>query len=148
MLWYLIDRIVERPTEDSIVGVKCFTRSELFFQDHFHGHPVVPGVLQIEMIATTGGKAIKLNSPDVLPMLAKVSNAKFYRSIHPGDQCHIHVELVKVRKKYVEASGVVKVAGEKVCTADVMFTIQPAELADITWKDPVVAEWESRQQKM
>lgn len=144
LLWYFIDRIVARPTETSIVGIKAFTRSEHFFADHFHGYPVVPGVLQVEMIATTAGKCIKMLQPDTLPMLAKVSSAKFYHSVRPGDQCKIHAEVIKIRKRYVEAKGQITVEGKKVASAEVMFTLQPADIADPNWKDPIIKEWEDK----
>ena len=78
MRWFLIDRIVECDPGKSIIGVKVFSRSEIFFMDHFNGFPIVPGVLQIEMMATTGGKAIKLAEDSWLPVLGSVKKAKFY----------------------------------------------------------------------
>jgi 3-hydroxyacyl-[acyl-carrier-protein] dehydratase len=147
MRWYFIDRILALDPGKSIVGIKSFTRSELFFMDHFHGYPVVPGVLQIEMIATTGGKAIKVTDPTLLPMLVKVENAKFHRPVRPGDQCRIEVELTKIRQSYASATGKITVDGIKVCEADVMYTIQPASIADTSWKDPVIAEWEQEQSR-
>lgn len=144
MRWYFIDRI-KSFENNKIVGIKSFTRSELFFMDHFHGYPVVPGVLQIEMIATTGGKAIKMSNAALLPMLAKVEKAKFHRPVRPGDQCRIEVEITKLRQTFATASGTITVDGHKVCEAEVMYTIQPATIADTSWKDPVIAEWESEQ---
>jgi 3-hydroxyacyl-[acyl-carrier-protein] dehydratase len=113
--------------------------------DHFHGHPVVPGVLQIEMIATTGGKCLKIFDRNTLPMLVKVENAKFYRSVRPGDQCKILVEITACKKSYAHAVGRIEVDGQKVCEAQVMYTIQPASLGDTSWKDPVIAEWDAIQ---
>ena len=145
MLWYLIDRILEYRPNEYISGIKCFTRSESFFTDHFHGFPVVPGVLQIEMVAATGGKALKMMNPDSHPMLAKVKQAKFHATIRPGDQCHIKVELKKVRKRYAETFGVVEVNGKKMSEAEIMYTIQSSSLVDPTWKDPIIDEWEKAQ---
>lgn len=145
MRWYFIDRIMSCQPGEKIHGIKSFTRSEMFFMDHFHGHPVVPGVLQIEMIATTGGKCLKIHNPHTLPMLVKVENAKFHRSVKPGDQCHIFVEITTIRETYAKASGRVEVDGVKVCEAQIMFTIQPATIGDTAWKDPVIAEWHAIQ---
>lgn len=145
MRWYFIDRIVACEAGKNITGIKSFTRSELFFMDHFHGHPVVPGVLQIEMIATTGGKCLKIFDRNTLPMLVKVENAKFYRSVRPGDQCKIFVEITACKKNYAHAVGRIEVDGKKVCEAGVMYTIQPASLGDTSWKDPVIAEWDAIQ---
>jgi len=141
MRWYFIDRILSCEPGEKIHGIKSFTRSEMFFMDHFHGHPVVPGVLQIEMIATTGGKCLKIHKPNTLPMLVKVENAKFHRSVKPGDQCHIYVEITTIRDTYAKAQGRVEVDGVKVCEAGIMFTMQAADIGDTSWSDPVIAEW-------
>ena len=63
MRWYLVDRLVECVPGKSAIGIKSFSRSELFFMDHFPGFPIVPGVLQIEMMATTGARPSKLPRP-------------------------------------------------------------------------------------
>jgi 3-hydroxyacyl-[acyl-carrier-protein] dehydratase len=141
MRWYFLDRITECDPGKSLRGVKCFTRSELFFMDHFHGHPIVPGVLLIEAVATSGGKAIKVAHPNLLPMLAKVEKAKFYNSVGPGDQCQIEVQIDSLRQAYALAHGKVTVDNRRVCEVSLMYTLQSAEIADTSWKDPVIAEW-------
>jgi 3-hydroxyacyl-[acyl-carrier-protein] dehydratase len=141
MRWYLIDRIEECDPGKSIVGIKSFTRSEMFFMDHFHGYPIVPGVLQIEMMATTGGKAIKLADNTILPVLGSVKKAKFVNQIRPGDQCHIKVEIDKLAKTYAMATGRVEVAGKLMSTAIIMYAILPGNLTDPNWVDPVIDEW-------
>jgi 3-hydroxyacyl-[acyl-carrier-protein] dehydratase len=141
MRWYLIDRIVECVPGESIVGIKSFTRSEHFFQDHFHGFPIVPGVLQIEMMATTGGKAIKLKDNGILPILGSVKKAKFIGQIRPGDQCRIFVQIEKMAKSYAAAEARVEVDSKVVSRASIMYAILPAEVGDTTWVDPVMDEW-------
>lgn len=141
MRWYLIDRILECTAGEKIVGLKSFTRSEMFFMDHFHGFPIVPGVLQIEMMATTGGKAIKLANDTILPVLGSVKKAKFIANIRPGDQCKIYVEIEKLAKTYALANGRVEVDGKTVSKATLMYGILPAATADTSWRDPVLAEW-------
>ncbi|MEZ4741439.1 MAG: 3-hydroxyacyl-ACP dehydratase FabZ family protein [Bdellovibrionota bacterium] len=141
MRWYLIDRILECTPGKQIVGLKSFTRSEMFFMDHFHGFPIVPGVLQIEMMATTGGKAIKLADNSILPILGSVKSAKFIHNIRPGDQCKIFVEIEKLAKSYALANGRVEVDDKTVSKATIMYGILPAETADTNWKDPVMSEW-------
>jgi 3-hydroxyacyl-[acyl-carrier-protein] dehydratase len=141
MRWYLIDRIIECVPGESIVGIKAFTRSEHFFADHFHGFPIVPGVLQIEMMATTGGKAIKLKDNDILPILGSVKKAKFLGQIRPGDQCRIYVEIEKLAKTYACAEARVEVDGKIVSKASIMYAILPATVGDVSWVDPVMDEW-------
>ncbi len=141
MRWYLIDRIEECTPGESIVGVKCFTRSEQFFEDHFHGFPIVPGVLQIEMMATTGGKAIKLKNNQILPILGSVRKAKFIGHIRPGDQCRIYVQIEKLANSYASAEARVEVDGKVVSRASLMYAILPATVGDVTWIDPVMEEW-------
>lgn len=144
MRWYFIDRIIEFDADNRLIkGIKSFTRSEVFFMDHFHGHPIVPGVLQIEMIATTGGKALKMIDETTLPMLAKVKESKFIKSIRPGDQCIISAEIHTLKKNYAISKGEIHVDGQRVCASEVMYTLQPASIADTSWKDPVIAEWEA-----
>lgn len=144
MRWYFLDKITACEPGKSVQGVKCFTRSELFFMDHFHGNPIVPGVLLIESVATSGGKAIKISHPHLLPMLAKVEKAKFYSSVGPGDQCLIDVKIDSIREGYALAHGKVSVSGRRACEVSLMYTLQPAEIADTSWRDPVIAEWLSK----
>lgn len=120
MRWLLFDKILEMDPGKKAVGVRCFSRSELFFMDHFPGYPVVPGVLQIEMIAQVGGKCIMEAIPGFLPVLTSVKSAQFRRAIQPGDRALIHAE-VTLRKSYSIANGWIEVDGKKVASAEVMY---------------------------
>lgn len=144
MRWCLIDRLVDCEPGVSALGIKVFSRSELFFMDHFHGFPIVPGVLQIEMMATTGGKAIKIAHPEWLPVLGSVKNAKFYRNIVPGDQCFIHVTVTRLKQTYSVVDAQVTVDGKKVSSAQIIYAILSAEVLDPNWIDPVIKEWRQR----
>jgi len=141
MRWFLVDRIVECERGKKITGIKCFSRSDLLFMDHFHGFPIVPGVLQIEMMATTGGKMIKLDHPDLLPVVGSVKNAKFFKNIRPGDQCFIYMELEKLRKSYALISGRVEVGGEKMSECTIMFGLLSSDVIDPEYVDPVLEEY-------
>ena len=88
--------------------------------DHFPGYPIVPGVLQVEMIAQVGGKCIMAANPEYLPVLTSVKSAQFRRAIEPGDRALIHVE-VNLRKSYSLANGWIEVEGKKVSAAEVMY---------------------------
>lgn len=88
--------------------------------DHFPGYPIVPGVLQIEMIAQVGGKCIMAANPEYLPVLTSVKSAQFRKSIEPGDRAFIHAE-VTMRKSYSLAKGWIEVDGKKAAAAEVMY---------------------------
>lgn len=83
--------------------------------------PIVPGVLQIEMMAQMAGKCIALFKTDVLPVLGTVKSAKFYRNVAPEDRCHIIVSITKIAKSYSMAEGHIEVNGVKVSAASILF---------------------------
>ncbi len=120
MRWLLIDKVLEMEPGKRAVGVRCFSRSELFFMDHFPAYPIVPGVLQIEMIAQLGGKCIVASNPPFLPVLTSVHQAKFRKEIFPGDKSLVYVE-VEMRKAYSTAKGKIEVDGVLVSTVELMY---------------------------
>lgn len=121
MRWILVDRITEMEPGKSAVGIRSFSRAEIFFMDHFPGFPIVPGVLQVEMIAQVGGKCIRAAQPSILTVLSSVKSAKFRRSIEPGDQAVIKVEVLATKKSYSVVRGHIEVDGVKVSEAEVMY---------------------------
>lgn len=124
MRWILVDKILEMNPGKSAVGIRSFSRAEMFFMDHFPGFPIVPGVLQVEMIAQVGGKCIRAANPKLLAILSSVKSAKFRNKIEPGDQATIKVE-VQVRKAYSLAEGIIEVNGKKVSEAVIMYAHIP-----------------------
>jgi 3-hydroxyacyl-[acyl-carrier-protein] dehydratase len=98
----LIDRIVACTPGESIVALKNVTINEPFFQGHFPGRPVMPGVLIIESMAQAGGVLSHLTVGDVKPkplyFLAGVNNARFRRTVGPGDQLTVEVVADKVKR--------------------------------------------------
>lgn len=121
MRWLLIDKIIECVPGDSVVAIKTFPLSDLIFMDHFPGYPIVPGVLQIEMIAQAAGKCASLARPDVLPIIGSVKSAKFFSHIHPGDHCVIKAQVTKMAKTYMLGEGIIEVNGKKVCSASILY---------------------------
>lgn len=141
MRWLLVDRIKECEPGKSATGIKNFSRSDEFFQDHFPGMPIVPGVLQIEMIAQMAGKCIALSQQGILPVLGSVKSAKFYHNVRPGDQCFIKVSISKVTSSYSIADGVIEVEGKKMSAATILFGHIPRENINSESFDAVTQDW-------
>lgn len=118
----LVDKIVECDNEKRIVGIKNVTVNEPFFQGHFPGVPVMPGVLQLEAMAQTAG--ILLNKiggdPGRLPFFMAIDKAKFRKVVQPGDQMRIEVDIDKLRSKTVKFTAKAYVDGALVSEAEMM----------------------------
>lgn len=103
----LVDRIVECDDSSRIVGVKNVTFNEPFFQGHFPGDPIMPGVLQLEAMAQVGG--ILLNRmaqrEGAIAYFMAIDRAKFRRMVRPGDRLRIEVDFVKSRRSIVKIEG-------------------------------------------
>lgn len=123
----LVDRITELEVGKRAKGFKNVTVNEEFFQGHFPGYSVMPGVLIIEAMAQVGGVAL-LSSDDFkgrIVFLTGVDNARFKRQVIPGDVLTMEVEFVKLRGTMGKGHGRVTVGDELVCEADILFAIGP-----------------------
>ncbi len=117
----LVDRILEIEENKRIVGVKNVTINEPFFQGHFPGHPIMPGVLIVEAMAQVGGMLLlgTLKEPDTkVVYFMSLDNIKFRKPVRPGDQIIFEVEMVQVRGKIAKTRGVARVDGEVVAEAE------------------------------
>jgi len=118
----LVDRILE-VTDNRVVGIKNVTINEPFFQGHFPGHPIMPGVLIIEAMAQVGGVGA-LNKKENLGKLAyflSINNARFRKPVVPGDTLRIEIDLLTTKLSVMKVHGVAKVGDEVVTEADLMF---------------------------
>ncbi len=122
----LIDKITACEPGESITAVKNVSVNEPFFQGHFPGKPVMPGVLVIEAMAQAGGVLSHVTLGNVQPkplfVLAGVNNARFRRFVSPGDQLVIDITVDKVKRGIWFYKCTAKVGGELAVAADVTCT--------------------------
>lgn len=124
----LIDRVLEMEPKQRIVCIKNVTINEPFFQGHFPGYPLMPGVLMVEAIAQAGGALLLREFPDresKLMVFTGIDQAKFRRPVTPGDQLRIEVEVLQWRSRAVKMKGVATVDGKVACEATVMCQLVP-----------------------
>lgn len=123
----LVDRVLDYCYTDEkkvLKAVKNVSVNEPFFQGHFPGKPVMPGVLILEALAQATGllsfKIIGKPNPDELYYFAAIDNARFKKPVIPGDQLILDVELLKEVRGVAKFRGVASVDGKVVCSADLM----------------------------
>ncbi|HJR14726.1 MAG TPA: 3-hydroxyacyl-ACP dehydratase FabZ [Rhodanobacteraceae bacterium] len=121
----LVDRVVELTPGQSIVAIKNVTLNEPFFQGHFPGHPVMPGVLIVEALAQASGLLIGLSGTmtdkdDRIFYLAKVDNARFLKPVVPGDQLRLEVQLKRRLRSMGIFTACARVDGADAATCELM----------------------------
>jgi UDP-3-O-[3-hydroxymyristoyl] N-acetylglucosamine deacetylase/3-hydroxyacyl-[acyl-carrier-protein] dehydratase len=117
----LVDRILEIEPGKRIVGLKNVTINEPFFQGHFPGHPIMPGVLIIEAMAQVGGMLLmgSVDDPESkVVYFMSLDNVKWRRPVKPGDQLRFELTVLQIRGRICRMSGVAKVDGELVAEAE------------------------------
>ncbi len=122
----MIDRVLEIVSDDELIAVKNVSINEPYFQGHFPGRPVMPGVLQIEAMAQAAGILMlrHTTSENSIALFMSCDKVKFRNAVEPGDQVVVHVRLIKRRgNKLAIAAGECKVGDKVVSTAELMFTI-------------------------
>jgi beta-hydroxyacyl-ACP dehydratase FabZ len=123
----LVDRILEVVPGEKIVGLKNVTMNEPFFQGHFPGNPIMPGVLIVEAMAQTGGMLFlasrKQEQNDAVFYFMGMDNVRFRKPVVPGDQLVMAVQLLKLRKAVVKMAATATVDQTLVAEAEFMATI-------------------------
>ena len=124
----LVDRILELTPRKRVVGIKNVTINEPFFQGHWPGQPIMPGVLILEAMAQLAGLLLlrRLENTGKLAVLWSIDQVRFRRAVVPGDQLRIEIEATKVRSKMGQGAAVAKVGGHKVAEALLTFTLVDA----------------------
>jgi len=122
----LVDRVLELEPNQRILAVKNVSINEPFFQGHFPGHPVMPGVLVLEALAQAGGLLTQLSAGDAankqekLFYLVKIDNARFSRMVVPGDRLELEVKLKRMIRNMAMYECAASVDGKQVASADIL----------------------------
>ena len=124
----LVDRIIEWEPDRKITGLKNVTMNEPFFQGHFPGAPIMPGVLIVEAMAQAGGVLAIASMPDaregMLMFFMGLDQVRFRKPVVPGDQLILDVEIVKKRAKVIKLAGTAKVDGQVAAEAQLLATFE------------------------
>ena len=122
----LVDKIIELEPKVRIVGIKQVTANEQFFQGHFPGAPVMPGVLQIEALAQVGAILALREFEDrdsKIPFFSGIEGAKFRRPVVPGDTLELEVIALRIGSKIQKMQGYARVNGNITCECVIMSVI-------------------------
>lgn len=119
----MVDRIIELNDDLTCVGVKSVSINEPFFQGHFPGHPVMPGVLQLEAMAQVASIVMmrKNGNPGQIGYFMSADDVKFRKPVVPGDTLFIHVQMTSAKKRLGKATAKCMVNGEVVSEASLLF---------------------------
>ena len=124
----LVDRILELVPNKKVVGLKNVSMNEPYFQGHFPGTPIMPGVLILEAMAQTSGvlaiSSLTESGDSALMYFMGLDQVKFRKMVVPGDQLIMELEVLKQRAKVMKLAGVAKVDGQVVAEAHLMATLE------------------------
>lgn len=123
----LVDKIEELEPGKKVVGIKNVTINEEFFQGHYPGHPIMPGVLIVESMAQVGGFLMYHTVEDAenkIPFFAGIDKAKFRKPVKPGDRLKVKAEVLRSRNRITKISAEGYVEDQLVAEAELMFALQ------------------------
>lgn len=125
----LVDKIIEIEPQKRAVGIKNVTMNEPFFQGHFPGNPIMPGVLILEAMAQVCALTVKYQNEDQdkLGVFTGINNCKIRRMVVPGDTLRIEIEMTRLRKSIAKAQASAYVGEELACEAELSFAMVDAE---------------------
>ena len=128
----MVDRILELEPGERAVGLKNVTRNETFFNGHFPGEPVMPGVLIMEAMAQVGGVLllVTINQPGKLALFGGADGVRFKRRVVPGDQLISEVRIERIKGNMGRVAAEARVNGELVARGIYSFALVDAQSAD------------------
>ncbi|WP_265529904.1 3-hydroxyacyl-ACP dehydratase FabZ [Sphingomicrobium marinum] len=125
----LVDRVERLEKDRSITAIKAVSMNEQFFQGHFPGRPIMPGVLQVEALAQAAGvlavESLDLAGSGKLVYFMAIEGAKFRKPVEPGCLLKLDVEIVQMRRNICKFTGKASVDGDTIC--EVSFTAMIAD---------------------
>ncbi|MDK2917574.1 MAG: 3-hydroxyacyl-[acyl-carrier-protein] dehydratase [Candidatus Petromonas sp.] len=121
----LVDKIIEMQPGKKAVGIKNVTINEPFFQGHFPGNPIMPGVLQVEALAQVGAVAVLSmeENKGKLAVFTGIDKLRFKRQVVPGDTLRLEVEIIKMRRNIGTGEAIAYVGDEIACKGTIMFAL-------------------------
>lgn len=142
MRFLLVDRILSLTPGRDVVAVRAIPRDEEYFQDHFPGFPVVPGVLLTEMMGQAAAKCLNAERrPRGNAMLARILSASFRQWVRPGDEVHLHATIESNEERFATAECRAEVAGRPVAQAKLFFAFMPKDQFAPTLRDEVLERY-------
>ncbi len=128
MRYLILDRITMLKPGEIAIGVKCISLSEDIFEDHFPGHPIMPGALIIEAMAQLAGVLVEATARNnghhnLHALLVGIDNAKFRRLVRPGDKMELEAKPITVTEDGGVVQCVAQVDGQIVATSELKFAL-------------------------